>query len=389
MLQYSKGTSSPTPLPVNQVPVAKAGADQSIALPASSVTLNGLGTDADGSIVSYTWTKQAGPTSFTLSNASIPNPKVNNLVHGTYTFRLTVKDNSGNTGYDEVNIVVKPSAVTIPPPSTTSKKIRVNIFGGANPYNNTQWNNWNVGIGKAIVSQAFKYDDGSASVVKATLSQSTGIGDNSSSIPAGMAPSEVLRYTSYSTVARTLKLSGFSTSKRYDIELFASRNSSSGNRTVFAVSKAKDTVSTYNNSIEKAFLANLGPDANGQIVININRLQTYTYLNGFIITERENATTTTEASQRIISAIETPVSLNVFPNPVEDRLVVQVKNSFIGLMNVEIVDLKGVVIKTFSLSKSSEGPTQAYLSLAGLQKGEYIVNVRMSQWSESKIIFKQ
>ncbi|SHG08081.1 PKD domain-containing protein, partial [Flavisolibacter ginsengisoli DSM 18119] len=44
----------------NQPPTANAGADQSITQPASSVTLTGSGTDADGTIASYSWTKLSG-----------------------------------------------------------------------------------------------------------------------------------------------------------------------------------------------------------------------------------------------------------------------------------------------------------------------------------------
>lgn len=82
---------------------ANAGADQSITLPSNSVILQASGT---GSIVSYNWAKIAGPAQFSISNAAIVNPIISNLTAGTYTFRLTVKDNSGLTATDDVNIVV-------------------------------------------------------------------------------------------------------------------------------------------------------------------------------------------------------------------------------------------------------------------------------------------
>ena len=48
---------------VNAPPISNAGADQLITLPASTVVIKGSGTDADGTISSYNWTKISGPSS--------------------------------------------------------------------------------------------------------------------------------------------------------------------------------------------------------------------------------------------------------------------------------------------------------------------------------------
>ncbi len=113
MLQYQRGGTQP----VNQAPYANAGSDITITLPTSSVTLTGSGTDPDGNITSYNWSKISGPSQFTISNSTVANPSVSNLVEGNYTFRLTVTDNGNATGYDDVNLKVNAapaSAVAIP-----------------------------------------------------------------------------------------------------------------------------------------------------------------------------------------------------------------------------------------------------------------------------------
>ncbi len=100
----------------NQPPVSKAGSDATITLPTSSVTLNGSGTDADGSISKYAWTKVSGPAA-TISSASSASTTVTGLTEGTYVFRLTVTDNSNATATDDVTVTVKaatPNNPTVP-----------------------------------------------------------------------------------------------------------------------------------------------------------------------------------------------------------------------------------------------------------------------------------
>jgi hypothetical protein len=94
----------------NQAPVANAGTDQIITLPVNSVTLNGSGTDSDGNITSYRWTKTSGPASFTIVSPNSATTLVSGLAEGVYTFELTVTDNRGATGKATVKVTVNPAA---------------------------------------------------------------------------------------------------------------------------------------------------------------------------------------------------------------------------------------------------------------------------------------
>ena len=110
---FESGSAAPTP--TNQPPVANAGADKTIVLPVSSVSITGSGTDPDGTIASYAWSFRSGPNTPALSGTTSTALSASNLVAGTYVFRLTVTDNGGLTAMDEVSVVVTPTA---PPPST-------------------------------------------------------------------------------------------------------------------------------------------------------------------------------------------------------------------------------------------------------------------------------
>jgi hypothetical protein len=98
----------------NQLPVANAGADQTITLPANSVNLNGSNSsDPGGSIVSYSWSKISGPAEFTINSPAAASTTVSGLVTGTYTFRLTVTDNQNATASDDVVITVNAGSTVV------------------------------------------------------------------------------------------------------------------------------------------------------------------------------------------------------------------------------------------------------------------------------------
>lgn len=500
----------------NTPPVANAGSDKAITLPVNSVALTGSGSDANGSVTGYAWTRISGPTQFTFSNANVASPTVSNLVAGTYVFRLTVTDNQGATASDDVNVVVSSAPVTykpipgkieaeaydqmngiqtettsdvgggsnvgwiepgdwmdynvnvatsgnytvnfrvsapaegsqvqlrksdgsvlatstIPatgdyqtwttvttnisltagnqvlriyaptagwnfnwfevgvstPPPATTKYIKVKVYGGTNPYNNAEWNNWNV----SSASPLFKYSDGTASTVKATLVIPGNMADNGSAYPGGMAPAEVLRHSSYATVQRTLTISGLAANKTYDIELYASRGNNPGQTTVFTLNGINQNVVAYNNTSQKAIFTERTADANGNLVILINRLNTYNYLNGFMITERDGnaliarGTNATIAPTELGSALNGREAFGVYPNPVTDQVFLQLNNKETGLMNISIVDQAGRVVQQLQYNKEQELFNQS-LNLGNLRAGFYIIKVQIGKWSESRKLIK-
>jgi hypothetical protein len=93
---------------VNMLPVAIAGPDQVLILPANSVLLDGSASnDPDGTISKWLWTKISGPSSFTIVNANAAQIQVNNLIEGVYQFELKVTDNGNLFGVDTVKIAVQ------------------------------------------------------------------------------------------------------------------------------------------------------------------------------------------------------------------------------------------------------------------------------------------
>jgi predicted peptidase len=109
---------------VNAAPVvstgltAKAGADTSITLPASSATLNGTASAAgtDSKIVAYVWNKLSGPSQFTVTNVYTATPTIGSLVAGVYVIKMTITDDKGAKAYDTVKVTVNAAAAAVAPP---------------------------------------------------------------------------------------------------------------------------------------------------------------------------------------------------------------------------------------------------------------------------------
>ena len=387
------------PVSANQPPVANAGPDVIITLPTSSVTLTGSGTDPDGTIALYTWTQVSGPSISSIANPSTARPTISKLVEGRYVFKLKVTDNKGSIASNQMQLTVK--AVT---GRTITKNINVNIYGGSNPYNNTTWNNWNVGTSSAtnVTSGLFKYSDGTSSAVKAVLSYSLGVGDNASNYGGGMAPPEVLRYTSDGQNSRTLTLSGLSTSLTYNIELYASRWSI-GNSTIFTLNGKSATIATYYNLTNKAVFTNITPTAQGQIIVTIQSLTGWNYLNGFMLTEQSatggmpanfTSAMSTSSGNAVNEITNGRISLNginsveVFPNPATNKVVMQVSTMLRGKTKVQIINANGAIKKQFTLNHSSPVST-IDIPVNDLPSGTYIIKVQIDKWSVSKKIIKQ
>lgn len=115
----------------NQLPTANAGTDQEITLPNSSVALTGSGTDIDGAIVSYAWTKVSGPGTTSIPNPNNANVTATGLEAGTYVFRLTVTDDDGGQDTDDVTVIVNAEPI----PTCTGNKYTA-VAGGDGGYYN-------------------------------------------------------------------------------------------------------------------------------------------------------------------------------------------------------------------------------------------------------------
>ena len=88
-------------------PVAYAGNDTSITWPANAVRLDGrMSYDPEHSVISYHWSKIAGPGTGTIASERAVQTEVTHLTEGVYLFELKVTDAGGLTGSDTMQVTV-------------------------------------------------------------------------------------------------------------------------------------------------------------------------------------------------------------------------------------------------------------------------------------------
>jgi len=101
----------------NKPPIANAGSDTIIILPADSIILNGNNSyDPDGNITQFLWTKIAGPLSCNISTPNAASTPVLALIQGVYQFELKVLDTGGLFSTDTIIITVNAAASANHPP---------------------------------------------------------------------------------------------------------------------------------------------------------------------------------------------------------------------------------------------------------------------------------
>ena len=116
-----------TELP-NVLPTANAGVDRTVTLPATTTTLTGSGTDTDGTIVSYLWTRSAGAAQAVIAVPTAATTSISGLAAGTYTFSLRVTDNRGGTATNSTVVTVVAALPDLRPEGTPSQP----LYGGRN-----------------------------------------------------------------------------------------------------------------------------------------------------------------------------------------------------------------------------------------------------------------
>jgi len=390
----------------NLPPVANAGMSLSITLLLDSVVLSGSGSDPDGSVLSYAWTRVSG-SGGVIVHPSAASTLVRGLSAGSYIFLLTVTDSLGASGSDTMTVTVRDTS------SATLRSIYLNVYGGVNPYNNAAWNNWDASTAGSFSNLVFADGTASGCTVTQTLIGSstpatTSIADNGSTYGGGtICPAEVLRYAAYSTVGRYLTFTGLNPGRIYSVSVFASR-ANTGNSTNFSINPG-DTINIVSdtNHTRAATLAGVRPSAAGVLRVAVTRGVggTYTYINGLVLSETgvAPAGASAAAAEKSVGAAAKmagsvpavsddgralAAGYHLYPNPSRGNEVSLVLNHPArGSLLVGITNRAGVLVKTLLYDKQSAS-FSTRLDLTGLPRGLYFVRLTMKGYHGVKELVK-
>ncbi|MGB3234594.1 MAG: PKD domain-containing protein, partial [Ferruginibacter sp.] len=370
----------------NTPPIALAGNDIILQLPANTTLLNGANSyDADGIISSYTWTQVGGTAQgVNITSPSNSSTSVSFTNAGTYTFRLKVTDNTGVFSTDDIIVTV------IAEPTASDKIINVNLTNAVYNYNNPEWNNWAISEQINSGSSVFKYSNGTQSNIRATLSYSARMVDNGSSYASGatICPSDVLRFNSLSSINRYILLYGLVPGKTYDMSFFASR-AILGGKTIIVIGTRRDTIVTDYNTTDYAKFINVTSDANGTLRIGLTQVGTWQYIAGFSIKENlwdskisllENnfvIQPNTEISKTSKGEIAVDAAENgnvVFPNPFKNKLSILIGKGVSGNYKIVLNAATGAVLWSRQANKTTAAITEN-INTAKLPSGIYLLQV--------------
>lgn len=409
---------------VNQSPTARAGSDITITLPTNSVTLSGSGTDADGTIGSYAWSKISG-TGGTITSPSSASTTVTGLAQGTYKFQLTVTDNSGATGKDTVQVTVNAAATNKAPTAYAGTDITITL-----PINLVTLSGSGTDADGTISSYAWTKISGTGGTITSpTLAITTVTGLTQGAYKYQLTVTDNKGATGKDTVQVTVKaaalIRGPIVNAGSDVSITkpvstASLNGSatdqSGTITSYSwkkiagpifykiadKSKAQTTVSnlragnykfeltaTDNNGAVDKDTVQITVNSASKIVKNLFSFESNAIDNS-ALSEKYSLLNRPDVNNNSLSDIEKN-NLKVFPNPVRDDLTLDIKQADRNeKLIVTIVNMSGNIIYRQVINRAQNNLLAPYkINISSLQQGSYIVNVKFAdsnQQLSAKII---
>ncbi|WP_224998551.1 PA14 domain-containing protein [Cesiribacter sp. SM1] len=379
---------------INAAPTVSAGSDKTITLPTNSITLSGTASDADGTVASVAWSKISGAT-VTMSGTSTLSLSLSNLLEGTYTFRLTAKDNAGATRYDDVVVNVKSSTTS----STNGLNYKYYTTSSSNPWKllpdfskltvvktgtisnfsispKTQSDYFGfVYEGQIQIDAAGTYtfyaysDDGSQLFIDGSMVVNNdgthGAQERSGSVylAAGRHSIRVTYFDYINGETLAVKWAGPGISKQTipNTRLFTGSSTSTSTASVAAAGTDSYSGSTSSfSTADTTDIEEISTAGNGS----------------------------TDSLQLASSFDETP-ALTAYPNPASDYLEVELGSSFRGKVNLLIINMAGQLQFSKSLDTSDATSLRLNLNEAQLQPGLYILKASDGLSSKSLKIIKK
>ena len=378
--------------PPNQSPVANAGSDKTLTLPTNSTTLNGSSSyDPDGSISSYSWKMVSGPAGSSIANANSSSASVSGLVQGQYVYLLTVTDNAGAAGTDQVSITVNPSAVVNQGPVANA--------GGD--------------ISVILPSTSTTLNGSGPLDPDGTISSYSWINVSGPSVPTITNASTATPTISALIVGQyvfQLKVTdnnGASSTDQMSV-VVSSPSVESTNQTPVANAGKDTTIPMPASSAILNGTASWDPDGNitgyswrqisgpnNSVIVNsassstqVDNLTQGSYTFELDVTDNKGAISTATVRVDVVSNLRFTNNLKLYPNPVSTTLNLQYLNEQTGKVVVNIVSAGGTVVLGTEYTKD-QNIMSKQINVSTLPRGIYYIQILQPDGSKlSRSFFK-
>lgn len=375
-------------LPVNKLPVAKAGPDKIVTLPYSDVQLDGLtSTDQDGSIKRYVWRMIQNAGGGFIVDPSAGSTTVHWLVQGTYLFELEVVDDRAGWSRDTIKVTVNPSSMNLPPVASAGKDSITNSL----VYNVDATKSYDVD--GFVASYSWQELSGPTLV---NISCPTCATTNIDNLLNGTYKMEV-------TVTDNLGAKTKDTVQILEM----------GSVLPVGIMYVKGKNVDKNNIIQWATASEFNSDhfeiqrsADGKTFVTIGSLPgagTSVKTTEYTFTDAQAPAGTSyyrlmqvdkdgSSHYSIIAMVNNTLGkyiINTYPNPVVEEILIHVDASQNGNMNVRLVNQQGQVLRNIQQQKHTQ-ELEARMNMKGMASGIYFLEIKIGDAvSEIRKIVKE
>ena len=205
-------------------------------------------------------------------------PTIDNI--GWYFLAVSVKDNKGAITTDSFSVAVADKNV---------RSVYINL-GNTAEVAPVPWNNWGGILIAGSVRNSLKDETNTITPFSITAvnawARLTELGHITGN-NTGALPDSVLRSGIADSVAaaRQFRFAGLNPAMRYNVVFLGSQNEGINATTEYSIGTQRDTLRTTYNTHQTGNLNSLAPDAGGQILVNVRRINFMSYLNAIVLEE--------------------------------------------------------------------------------------------------------
>lgn len=364
-------------------PVANAGQNVTVLLPASTASLNGSQSSSPGTeTLTYLWEQVYGPSVIAFSDVNSAMPALSALVEGVYNVKLTVS-NGTYSDTDELLVIVSANANISPSVSIISPTANAEFIGGKPLAILAEASDLDGTIQKVDFFEGTNYI-GTSLNMPYSIEWTAGIGEYN--LTAVATDNGGASSTSHATrVVLTQAPSCEGVSHNGDFKYLFSDDSKNPTLTFIpnVSGVGSPTCLLYYGTSANGPLPGYGVTPNVPFRITAEEGQTIYFYYTYSYPGLGEKNTADKFSSYVVGSCAAPTAIEtvtqsditMYPNPVADKLFIRSENA---IRSIEIRNLVGQIVTTVQANGENHS-----IDVSNLQSGNYIVTLRFENGEQN------